>query len=160
MQGERRRGGGRKEGKEELSSKLITFTFSSSFSCFPSSAHLLATAGLNLADLTYRVERATAPAALGGTFEPLIPLSDGDVDVSSFPSLLSCLRLSHPSRSLSEAHAQLLDFYRVTFVILESNSSSQLSRNPTPSSQTPSTKLSTTVFDPPGTLKSERSSRK
>lgn len=48
-----------------------------------SRAHLLATAGLNLADLTARVQRATAPAALGGTFEPLIPLGDGDVDVSS-----------------------------------------------------------------------------
>lgn len=42
----------------------------------------MANAGLNLADLTARVQRATAPAALGGTFEPLIPLGDGDVDVS------------------------------------------------------------------------------
>ncbi|CDZ96438.1 Cullins [Phaffia rhodozyma] len=65
-------------------------------------AHVLATAGLNLADLTYRVEKATASAALSRTFEPLIPLGDGDVD-----GYLRHTREQLILTALSESQAQL-----------------------------------------------------
>jgi hypothetical protein len=63
-------------------------------------AHLLANAGVNLEDLKYRVDRATAPSALGGTFEPLIPLGDGDVDVSLSSSSFVIIRKQPRSNCL------------------------------------------------------------
>lgn len=121
------------------------------------SAHLLASAGLNLADLTYRVEQATAPSALGGTFEPLIPLGDSDVDVSIVLRIYlrsphaTCVSLLTPFVA-----AVVSSSNRVTSGTPASSSSSPLCPSRTRNSLIRFTKRSTRACGPLGMPRSAR----